>query len=358
MEKIEQTLQNIDAAINKIKNKEGKVIFLAQDTKGNGKASVAYIYRQALTLKNHGYNVEILHEKNDYIKVGGWLGAEFDELVHSSIEDNNLVVGPQDFIIVPEVYSSVFEQILQLPIEKIILIQAQDYMLDSFAPGKSWLDVGVTECITTTKTMVELIQELVGVNNVHFVTPGIPDFFTKSTMPQKPVVAIHCREQRKAAKIIKTFYLKYPIYRFISFKDMHGMTERDFANNLSECALSVWVDDDSTFGTFPIESIKCNVPVIGKVPNIIAEWMTDDNGIWVYDENQIVDLIFNYIKNWMEDLLPENLLNVSTTMEGQFSMETFEEATVKVYEQIFANKVAKLNKQKEIYQTNLQENEG
>ncbi len=357
MEKLDETLKNIDSAIEKIKNKDNKIVFLSPDTKGTARASVSYIYRQALTLKNAGYNVNILHEKNDYIKTGPWLGLEFDEIEHKSIENNDLTVGPQDIIVVPEIYGNVFEQILQLPVQKIILIQSYDYLLDSFSPGKSWLDFDVMNCITTSNTIKDMVNELVPASQVDFVAPGIPDCFTPSNAPQTPVVAIHTRDQRKAAKIIKSFYLKYPLYRFISFKDMHGMTESDFAKNLKECAVSVWVDDDSTFGTFPIESLKCNVPVIGKVPNIIPEWMSDDNGVWVYDENQIPDLIFNYIKNWMEDSLPENLQNVNKTVEGKYTMDVFEKATIETYNIMFDRIISKLNKIKETFTKTLETNE-
>jgi hypothetical protein len=357
MEKLDETLKNIDSAIEKIRNNQGKIIFLSPDTKGTARASVSYIYRQALALQNAGYGVSILHEKNDYIKVGSWLGDVFDTLEHKSIENNDLTVGPQDIIVVPEIYGNVFEQIQQLPVDKVILVQSYDYLLDSFSPGKSWVDFDVMECITTSKTVKEAIEELVPAGQINFVEPGIANEFQPSEMPQMPVIAIHARDQRKAAKIIKSFYLKYPLYRFVSFKDMHGMTEADFAKNLKECALSIWVDDDSTFGTFPIESLKCNVPVIGKVPNIIPEWMNDDNGIWVYDENQIPDLAFNYIKNWMEDSLPENLLKVSETVTDKYKMETFELATVETYKAMFERKIAKLNKIKETFEKTLENNE-
>ena len=357
MEKLDETLKNIDLAIEKIKNKESKIVFLSPDTKGTARASVAYIYRQALTLKNNGYHVSILHEKNDYMKQGSLLGEEYDALDHSSIEDNNLTVGPQDYIVVPEIFGNVFEQIQQLPIDKIILVQCHDYLLDSFSPGKSWLDFDVNECVTTSKTLSDMIGELVGIEGVKFVNPGVPEFFNKSDKPQMPIVSIHCRDQRKAAKIIKTFYLKYPLYRFISFKDMHSMGEKDFAKNLKECALSVWIDDDSSFGTFPIESIKSNVPVIGKVPNIIPEWMNDDNGIWVYDENQIPDLVFNYIKNWMEDSLPDNLLKVADTLKDKYTIEIFEKATVEMYNNLFEKKLTKLNTIKENLEKTLEKNE-
>jgi glycosyltransferase involved in cell wall biosynthesis len=135
------------------------------------------------------------------------------------------------------------------------------------------------------------------------------------------------------------------------------MGEKDFAKNLKECALSVWIDDDSSFGTFPIESIKCNVPVIGKVPNIIPEWMNDDNGIWVYDENQIADLVFNYIKNWMEDTLPENLLKVSDTLKDMYTIDIFEKATVEMYGGLFDKKLSKLNTIKENLEKTLEKNE-
>ena len=62
VEKIEQSIQNL-------KNKTSKIYFLVQDTKGNAKASISYIYKLALTLKNAGFNTIILHEKPDYYGV-------------------------------------------------------------------------------------------------------------------------------------------------------------------------------------------------------------------------------------------------------------------------------------------------
>jgi len=357
MEKIENTLKNIDIAIDKIKKNESKLVFLAQDTKGNPKASVAYIYKMAKVLSDEGHDVSILHEKNDYTMPGSWLGSDYDNLNHTSIENNDLKVGPHDIIVVPELYGHVFEQIIALPVEKIILIQNFDHLLDAFPPGKSWLDFDVSEAITTTKSVSEMIEDITPGKKIHYISPVISEVFKPNEKPQSPIVAIHCRDQRKAAKIIKTFYLKYPLYRFISFKDMHGMTEEDFANNLRDCAVSVWVDDDSTFGTFPVESILSNVPVIGKVPNLIPEWMTDDNGIWVYDENQIPDLIFNYMKNWLEDTLPENLLQVNNSITQDYTHETFKKTTIELFKNFMDNKVEKLNKIKESLLTTEKENE-
>ena len=67
-----------------------------------------------------------------------------------------------------------------------------------------------------------------------------------------------------APKIISEFYLNYPQLRWITFRDMVQMTYEEFSDALKECIASVWIDDESTFGTFPLESMKCEVPVIGK----------------------------------------------------------------------------------------------
>ena len=349
MAKTQEIVSNIEQSIDKIKKKEHKTVFIVPDTKGNGRACVSVIYRQAMALNQAGYNVALLLEKKDSIKPSVWLGEEFDKLTHYTIEENNMVMGGHDFIVVPEIYGSVFEQIEKLPMEKILLIQSYDYLLEPYAPGTSFLDKGVTNTITTSETLGNMLDDTMRFTNTKVIPVGVPDWFQPTDNLIKPTIAIHCRDAKKAAKLIKTFYLKYPIYRFISFKDMHTMTEKDFATNLKDCCLSVWVDDESSFGTFPIESMKCNVPVIGKIPNIIPEWMSDDNGIWVYDEHQIVDLISAYIKNWLEDSVPENLLNLSETLKDKYTMTGLVDTTIKVYEEFYNERIMKLEKIKEDY---------
>ena len=49
---------------------------------------------------------------------------------------------------------------------------------------------------------------------------------------------------------------------------MSGIPREEFAKELSKSFLSVWIDELSSFGTFPIESMKCNTPVIGKIPRL------------------------------------------------------------------------------------------
>ena len=127
------------------------------------------------------------------------------------------------------------------------------------------------------------------------------------------------RDKRELLKIVKIFYQKYPHYRFVTFRDMSGLPRKDFAKQLGESFVSVWIDELSGFGTFPLESMKSNTPVIGKIPRMVPEWMgtvdengnlnLNDNGIWTANLNSIPDVVATMVGLYLEDALPENILN-------------------------------------------------
>jgi glycosyltransferase involved in cell wall biosynthesis len=113
---------------------------------------------------------------------------------------------------------------------------------------------------------------------------------------------------------------------------MRGLTEKDFANALKDCFLSVWIDSTSGFGTFPLESMKVGVPVIGKIPNLFPEWMNEDNGVWIREHNQIVDFVSDFLHNWLEDNINESLYeNIKKTAEKYSDIEKFERQVVDTF---------------------------
>ena len=268
-----EKIKKIEGSVNNLKEKTARIYFLVQDTKGNPKASIKYIYDMALTLKNSGYNPIIIHETTDYEGVSSWLNEKYMELPHQSIDGQNLSISPEDMIVLPELYGHVMEQIKNLPCGKIVLCQAYDHMLETLAPGVTWPQLGFYKAITTSEKQKEYISEVMKNVSIDVLEPYIDEVFSKKEKPSKPIISIHTRDQRDTAKIIKTFYLKYPQYRWITFRDMRGISISDFSKFLKESFLSVWVDNESSFGTYPLESMVSGTPVIAKVPNMVPEWM-------------------------------------------------------------------------------------
>lgn len=328
----QEHLLKLEKSIENLKNKQLRIYFLVQDTKGNAKASVAYIYKMAKSLSNVGYNSIILHEKTDYVGVSGWLGEEYMNLPHKAIEGQNLEISPEDLIVVPELYGFVMNQITNLPCGKVVLCQAYDHMLETLQPGTTWGQVGFHKCITTSEFQKEFISNIMRGCSIDVIEPAISENFTEQKLPAKPIIAVHAREQRDTLNLIKSFYIKFPQYRWITFKDMRGLSEKEFATTLQDCFLSVWIDETSGFGTFPLESMKSGIPVLGLVPNLVPHWMNEENGLWVNNKIQMVDFVADYLQNWLEDNVSENMLNeMKKTVESLTTNEKFESIVVETF---------------------------
>lgn len=337
--------EKVEVTINNLRERKSKIYFLVQDTKGNAKASTRYIYQIAKTLKDNGFNPVILHEKNDYTKISSWLSEEYDEIDHQSIENQNLEISPEDFLIIPEIFGFIMDQVKNLPCAKIVLAQSYSYILETLNPGQSWSQYGFIKCITTNNKQKEYIEVLMRQNTFDILTPYITDNFYPRKLPPMPIIGIHTRDQSDAINIIKSFYLKFPQYRWFTFRDLRGLSEKEFGNSIRECFLNVWIDDDSGFGTFPLESMASAVPVIGKVPNLQPDWMNEENGIWIKDKLLIVDVIADFIQNWLEDnVKPELFDAMKETSEKFKNKQNFENEVVKLFDS-FMNQRAELLEQ-------------
>jgi hypothetical protein len=144
------------------------------------------------------------------------------------------------------------------------------------------------------------------------------------------------REQRDSINFIKSFYQKYPQFRWITFKDMRGLSHDEFASSLKESMLSVWSDRTSSFGTFPIESMKSGVAVMGVVPKLIPNWLNEENGIWIQDEIKLVDFVADFVQNWLEDNVSETLYqNAFKTAERYSNVTKFENTVISSFESYF-----------------------
>jgi hypothetical protein len=353
----QEQIKKIEDILGKLDSKDFNLYFFTLDTKGNPVAGVANIYEHVKVLNELGYKAHILHEKNDYqirgndlgLGIEDWLGEDYANLSHVSIENQDLKVNPEDFIFIPEIFSTVMDQVKGFPCKKVVFSQSPSYMFELLPIGKRWnRDFGFNEVVTTSEAQAEYIKNHFPQMVSHIVPVAIPEYFTKSDKPQKPIVAILSRDNTDTVKIAKSFYLQYPMYKWITFKDMRGMPRKTFARELKQCCLAVWIDDRAGFGTFPLEAMECGVPLIGKIPDMIPEWMiTKDengnesiksNGVWTNTTTNIPELISTYMKLFLEDNIPSELTENMESTRGQYTPERQREIIGQVYGQLVANR--------------------
>lgn len=357
IKQIQEQIKQAESVLEKLGNKDFTLYFFTLDTKGNPTAGIANIYEHVKTLNSLGYKASILHEKNDYKLKGDengnsiaeWLGEEYAKLPHVSIESQQLNIAPSDFVIIPEIFSNIMDQLKGFPCKKIVFSQSYDYLLELLPIGKKWnIDYNFNDVITTSEKQARYINNLFPSIRTHIVPVSIPSYFKDSEKPKKPIVSILTRNHGDAAKIAKAFYLQFPVYKWITFKELRGIPREQFANELAKSCLAVWIDDQSGFGTFPLEAMECNTPVIGKMPNLIPEWMeTKDengdyliknNGVWTNTIVNIPELIATYIKVWLEDSVPSDLLNSMKESTGKYTVEKQTEAIENVYGGLLENR--------------------
>jgi hypothetical protein len=245
------------------------------------------------------------------------------------------------------------DQVKGFPCKKIVLSQSYDYLLELLPIGKRWnSDFGFNDVITTSEKQATYLKSLFPSINTHVVPVSIPTYFKPSDKPKQPIISLVTRNQGDAAKIAKTFYLQYPIYKWVTFKELRGLPRKQFAAELAKSCLAVWVDDQSGFGTFPIEAMECNTPIIGKIPNLIPEWMEakdeqgnliiKNNGVWTNTTLNLAELVATYMKLWFEDSVPTELMNGIKESQGQYTETKQKETLENVYTKLFEDRKQEL----------------
>ena len=99
--------------------------------------------------------------------------------------------------------------------------------------------------------------------------------------------------------------------------------------------------------------MECNTPVIGKIPNMIPEWMegldTDgnptikNNGVWTNTTLNMPELIATFIKAYLEDAIPEDLTTSMKESSGKYTPENQKAILAKVYADLVTERKAEFN---------------
>ena len=325
-----ENIEKLESALSRLETKENNIYFLVYDTKNNARASVKHIYDMVLTLRQNGHTAKLLVEDETYTNAE-WLGEEYSDIPVVSIKGDKIEIKIEDVLVVPEYYSNVLQQLSNIRCMKIMLVQQKEYIFETLPIGSRWSDYGFDRVITTTESTKKYILDIFPESLVHIIPPMIGDNFKPTDGITKPYIAIKCRDRVQQRKFISEFYLKYPHLRWVTFRDMVQMNYSEFSETLKECFVSLWVDDESTFGTFPLESMKRGVPVIGKIPKNEPDWLSE-NGMWTYDEDKLIEILGTYVLAWLEgvelteevkDKMKETLLPYSSDITKSAILSVF-----------------------------------
>ena len=341
--------QRIENAVKDLKNKDFNMFFFIVDSKNVPNGNMSYIYRMAKALQDKGYKVTMLYQLDDeyspgelaeieqkgmipddmkrFVGVGEWLGEEYASLPHMNIRKEEWKVGPSDFLFIPEVFSSFMYETFKnhIPCKRYVILQNYSYVTEFIPFGQQWITYGIDHVIANTEANAQLINSVFPYTTEYttIIPPYIDGYFRKPVKAKKLIVNIVSKNPDDINRIIKPFYWKYPVYQFVSFEDLRGLPEKEFAERLKDGSVTIWMDETTPFGYSGVEAIRCGNIVIGKIPNIIPDWMTDNNGVWFNDINTVPDILAKVIGTLLSDEIPEEMQNAMDETSKLYSYEEF-----------------------------------
>jgi hypothetical protein len=358
-----EQVERIRVALENVKNKKSKFLFVVPESQ-NPVASVYEIYFHATVVKNMGFDVKIMIEKGDYV-IPTWIEKELTDFEHVSMADPKLTVGPEDVMVIPEVYSNVMEQTKKLPCLRVGLLQSVDYMMNALVPGTDWSTFGIQDVITTSETLKEMIEVFYGSQkfDVSTYNIGIPEYFSQSDKPKKPVISVIGRNANEISKLVKLFFTKYPQYNWVTFDPMvtkskppQPMRRVDFAKRLQENFAAVWVDRISSFGTFPLECMKSGTIPICLKPDIMPEYMIERNedgkpvkavegaGVWTENYYDLPVLVGEVLVKFLDDNISDELYKSMDTVVEKYNQNDSEARLSEIYNKLLEKRVSLFEK--------------
>lgn len=342
-----EMIKRVEDSIKLIEDKDFNVYFVVLDTKGNPSGTLEYIYKTALVLKNKGYKVTMLHqeEENEFVGVADWLGEEYANIPHLSIGEKsktNVDIGPSDFLFVPEIYASVLVHTKQLPCKRVMIMQNYNHLEEFMPVGVTPEDLRVSDIITTTKVQEGILHSFFPNTRTHVVSPSISKMFRPNENPRKLIVNVISKNTSDVSRIVKPFYWKYPVYKWVSFRDLRGLSQETFCEALREAAITIWIDDKTNFGYSALEAMRCGSILLAKVPENLSDWNVDKDEegnekltnacVWFDSIDRLPDMIASVVRSWTLDKVPQTLYDEEHKLDAMYSEEAQEKEIEYVYE--------------------------
>ena len=344
-------LERIQAEIDKIDKKENKIFFFVLDTKGNPSGSLEYIYRLAHILHEKEYNVTMLYqEEEEFVGVGEWMGEKYASLPHENIAKEETGVSPSDILFIPEIFANVMTQAKQLPCKKVALLQNYDFISEQLPLSIQWGDLNVMDALVNTVENETLLKEIFPYVKTKVVPPYIDDLYHDTNEPKKMIVNIVSKDPSMVNRVVKPFYWTYPLFKWVTFRDLRGFSNEEFASKLKEGAITIWIDEVAPFGYSALAAMKSGSLLLAKLANNRLPWATTETGefingcTWFDNVRQLPQMIAQLVRAWVtNNQIAEEIVEEGKKIANQYTKDKTEKELVEYIETLLSNRKDELH---------------
>ena len=160
-------------------------------------------------------------------------------------------------------------------------------------------------------------------------------------------ITIVADEDSKISRFVKQFMWKNPLFKWFTFKNIRNLSRDEFADEVKKSAILVWEDVDTNFGYVALEAMKAGTVVVGRVPDNLPDWMSEDDnlsncGVWVQNTDEIADALSGVVTAIISDKMPEDYIKSMKEVSDKYSMSNFKKNTIDTWKELIGEYEAEL----------------
>lgn len=379
-DKLAHVLEQIEDSIATVEKGHEKWFFYTIDSKGNPNGGIEYIYQLAYQMHEQGKHVVMLYdekltEKKDemgelildeggkvvkvdpFVGVGGWMGEKYASLEHKNVFTDKVDIAPSDFLLIPEIFVNIMRDTMHTPCKRIAVVTNYDYAVRSVPMGEQWGNYGIKDCIVESDFTAQQIKDLFPYVNVMVVNPYVEEgLFGLNEEKKELVVNILAENSEDIIKVVNPFYWKFPMFRWVVFRELKSLKYEDYADKLNEGEITLYLNDDTTFGIGAVQAMKAKNVVVGKLPNIMLDFVYNNEekdynkcGFWFDDIKSAPNVLANVIRMYITDSVPQEIYDAQAQVADTYNIHRTSSQIHSVIETMVGIKKEELNKSLEVY---------
>jgi len=243
---------------------------------------VGVLHEHLRTLRRHGFDALIAQGQRGFRYP---FFADQVPVVHAE----DIALDDDDFLVVPEDHAGAIRGCATLRGSKVLFCQNHFYVFQGLPEGTTWAQAGFTVFLCVSEPIQRALHEWFGVD-AHIVRPAIDaQFFNTEPRPVVGEIIVACMPRKGAAHLqLVRRLLESPMRRTVpnlTWAPIDGLKRDQVAARLRTAHLFISTSVREGLGLPPLEAMAAGCLVVGFTGGGGLDYATDENGIWVPDED-------------------------------------------------------------------------
>jgi hypothetical protein len=259
-----------------------RILYVSHDI-GEPRGGIGVVYDHVATLRAHGFEAFVVH---------GMPGFRYPfappevPVIDGGVK---LAIRNTDIVVVPEDYAEVIRNCRDLKCRRVLFCQNHHFIFDGLARGEAWRDYGFSEYICVSAPIQQALKRWFAIS-ASIVRPAVDDaFFAREFKPLALPMTLACmpRKGRSNLRLVHGLLAAKGLLRpgRLSWLEIEGLAKAEVAARLRDAHIYVSTSVREGLGLPPLEAMGTGCLVVGFAGGGGLDYATEDNGLWVPDED-------------------------------------------------------------------------